>query len=460
MKKLLSLLMVAFAMTAMVACDEKDNGNDTPGNGNGNGGDNSTLAAQLVGTWQSEHIYINDVEAHMQMGIVLNADGTGELSEKKETISWQVNGNDVNITNSHGITSTLTVTGITESYMIVTGKTIPGSDQQVKFEGKFLKVNGGTPDIPDPGDLGLSAIDPVDRTETSLTVNATITGDINQYLPQFPNFACGFIWSAEGAPTMNSNSITGTPDAWGKFEVTITGLEPGKDYTIIAWLKLTPESEPILSSSIVMSTLGGSNPISGWVDLGLPSGLLWASCNVGATTPESYGNYFAWGETQPKSEYIWENCIYCTFNNDNLILTKYNPSTLFSGPVDNLTILQASDDAATFNLGNGARTPTKEEWEELNNNTTKEYATVNGVEGFRFTAANNNSIFLPFAGMMSGTELEYPVGPAGYYWSASLYTEYPSLANSFMIQPPNGHSVWHFPRSKGFSVRAVKSANK
>ena len=78
--------MVAFAMTAMVACDEKDNGNDTPGNGNGNGGDNSTLAAQLVGTWQSEHIYINDVEAHMQMGIVLNADGTGELSEKKETI--------------------------------------------------------------------------------------------------------------------------------------------------------------------------------------------------------------------------------------------------------------------------------------------------------------------------------------------------------------------------------------
>lgn len=445
--------MVAFAMTAMVACDEKDNGTDTPGNGE----NNPTLAAQLVGTWQSEHIYINDVEAPMQMGIVLNADGTGELSEKKETISWQVDGNDVNITNSHGITSTLTVTSITESYMIVTGKTIPGSDQQVKFEAKFLKVNGGTPDIPDPGDLGLSAIDPVDRTETSLTVNATITGDINQYLPQFPNFACGFIWSAEGAPTMNSNSITGTPDAWGKFEVTITGLEPGKDFTIIAWLKLTPESEPILSSSIVMSTLGGSNPISGWVDLGLPSGLLWASCNVGATSPEQYGNYYAWGETQPKSEYIWENCIYCTFNNDNLILTKYNPSTLFSGPVDNLTILQASDDAATFNLGNGARTPTKEEWEELNNNTTKEYATVNGVEGFRFTAANNNSIFLPFAGMMSGTELEYPVGPAGYYWSASLYTEYPSFANSFMIEPPNGHSVWHFKRSNGFTVRAVKN---
>lgn len=446
-------------MTAMVACDEKDNGNDNPGNGNGNGGDNSTLAAQLVGTWQSEHIYINDVEAHMQMGIVLNADGTGELSEKKETISWQVDGNDVNITNSHGITSTLTVTGITESYMIVTGKTIPGSDQQVKFEAKFLKVNGN---VPDQGDLFIEPPVMVENTATTLKMWSKINGHIDVYLPQFPNYTFGFVFSKNGSISMDHNVIPcehHNPD--GSYELLITGLEPGTEYTVAAWLKLAPESEPLISSTTTMSTLNGDTPDDpNWVDLGLPSGLLWATCNVGATTPESYGNYFAWAETQPKSEYIWENCIYCTFNNDNLILTKYNPSTLFSGPVDNLTILQASDDAATFNLGNGARTPTKEEWEELNNNTTKEYATVNGVEGFRFSADNNSSIFLPFAGMMSGTELEYPVGPAGYYWSASLYTEYPSFANSFMIQPPNGHSVWHFGRCKGFSVRAVKSANK
>lgn len=446
--------MVAFAMTAMVACDEKDNGNDTPGNGD----NNNTLATQLVGTWQSEHIYINDVEAPMQMGIVLNADGTGELSEKKETISWQVDGNDVNITNSHGITSTLTVTSITESYMIVTGNTVPGSDQQVKFEAKFLKVNGNTPD---PGDLFIEDPVLIENTATTLKMRSKINGNINVYLPQFPDYTFGFVFSKNGSISMDHNVIpceNHNPD--GSFVLLITGLEPGTEYTVAAWLKLTPESEAMLSAPRTYTTENGSNPNDDWVDLGLPSGLLWATCNVGATTPEGYGNYFAWGETQPKSEYIWENCIYCTFNNDNLILTKYNPSTLFSGPVDNLTILQASDDAATFNLGNGARTPTKEEWEELNNNTTKEYATVNGVEGFRFTAANNNSIFLPFAGMMSGTELEYPVGPAGYYWSASLYTEYPSFANSFMIQSPNGHSVWHFPRCKGFSVRAVKSANK
>lgn len=446
-------------MTAMVACDEKDNGTDTPGNGNGNGDNNSTLATQLVGTWQSESIYINDAEAHMQIGLVLNADGTGEFTEKKETISWQVNGNDVSITTSHGITSTLTVTGITESYMIVTGKTIPGSDQQAKFEAKFLKVNGNTPD---QGDLFIEPPVMVENTATTLKMWSKINGHIDVYLPQFPNYTFGFVFSKNGSISMDHNVIPcehHNPD--GSFELLITGLEPGTEYTVAAWLKLTPESEPLVSSTTTMSTLNGDTPDDpNWVDLGLPSGLLWATCNVGATTPESYGNYFAWGETQPKSEYIWENCIYCTFNNDNLILTKYNPSTLFSGPVDNLTILQASDDAATFNLGNGARTPTKEEWEELNNNTTKEYATVNGVEGFRFTAANNNSIFLPFAGMMSGTELDYPVGPAGYYWSASLYTEYPSFANSFMIEPPNGHSVWHFKRSNGFTVRAVKSANK
>lgn len=446
-------------MTAMVACDEKDNGTDTPGNGNGNGDNNSTLATQLVGTWQSESIYINDAEAHMQIGLVLNADGTGEFTEKKETISWQVNGNDVSITTSHGITSTLTVTGITESYMIVTGKTIPGSDQQAKFEAKFLKVNGNTPD---QGDLFIEPPVMVENTATTLKMWSKINGHIDVYLPQFPNYTFGFVFSKNGSISMDHNVIPcehHNPD--GSFELLITGLEQGTEYTVAAWLKLTPESEPLVSSTTTMSTLNGDTPDDpNWVDLGLPSGLLWATCNVGATTPESYGNYFAWGETQPKSEYIWENCIYCTFNNDNLILTKYNPSTLFSGPVDNLTILQASDDAATFNLGNGARTPTKEEWEELNNNTTKEYATVNGVEGFRFTAANNNSIFLPFAGMMSGTELDYPVGPAGYYWSASLYTEYPSFANSFMIEPPNGHSVWHFKRSNGFTVRAVKSANK
>lgn len=446
-------------MTAMVACDEKDNGTDTPGNGNGNGDNNSTLATQLVGTWQSESIYINDAEAHMQIGLVLNADGTGEFTEKKETISWQVNGNDVSITTSHGITSTLTVTGITESYMIVTGKTIPGSDQQAKFEAKFLKVNGNTPD---QGDLFIEPPVMVENTATTLKMWSKINGHIDVYLPQFPNYTFGFVFSKNGSISMDHNVIPcehHNPD--GSFVLLITGLEPGTEYTVAAWLKLTPESEPLVSNTTTMSTLNDGTPDEpSWVDLGLPSGLLWATCNVGATTPEGFGNYFAWGETQPKSEYIWENCIYCTFNNDNLILTKYNPSTLFSGPVDNLTILQASDDAATFNLGNGARTPTKEEWEELNNNTTKEYATVNGVEGFRFTAANNNSIFLPFAGMMSGTELDYPVGPAGYYWSASLYTEYPSFANSFMIEPPNGHSVWHFKRSNGFTVRAVKSANK
>jgi len=459
MKKLLSLLMVAFAMTAMVACDEKDNGNDTPGNGNGNGGDNSTLAAQLVGTWQSEHIYINDVEAHMQMGIVLNADGTGELSEKKETISWQVDGNDVNITNSHGITSTLTVTGITESYMIVTGKTIPGSDQQVKFEAKFLKVNGN---IPDQGDLFIEPPVMIENTATTLKMWSKINGHIDVYLPQFPNYTFGFVFSKNGSISMDHNVIPcehHNPD--GSFELLITGLEPGTEYTVAAWLKLTPESEPLISSTTTMSTLNDGTPDDpNWVDLGLPSGLLWATCNVGATTPESYGNYFAWAETQQKSVYYWSNYTYCTVtaSEDLATLTKYNTQAQY-GPVDNLTTLEPGDDAATVNMGNGARTPTRQEWEELIANTTTEWTTLNGVNGRRLTAANGKSIFLPAAGERIGSQFT-STGFSGSYWSATLNSDDPDRTNYFYVESTNQTIYIGGTRYYGFSVRAVKSANK
>lgn len=96
------------------------------------------------------------------------------------------------------------------------------------------------------------------------------------------------------------------------------------------------------------------------MDLGLPSGLLWAEWNLGATKPEESGNYYAWGEIQPKEVYNWSNYRYCTVDsNGNVPLTKYNTSS--PGTVDNLVVLQAMDDAATAALGNGARTPQKAE---------------------------------------------------------------------------------------------------
>ena len=199
------------------------------------------------------------------------------------------------------------------------------------------------------------------------------------------------------------------------------------------------------------------NKAAEWVDLGLPSGLLWATSNLGANTTEGYGNYYAWAETSTKATYNWKTYRYCTVDdNDSLqTLTKYNTSETY-GDIDNLTLLQAMDDAATSALGNGAHIPTKEEWEELIDNTTAEWTTHNGINGYKLTASNGNSLFLPAAGSYNDSEL-IVVGEYGFYWSASLYTDDPSDAWSFSFQS-EGHRIGSFGyRMDGQSVRPVRS---
>ena len=200
---------------------------------------------------------------------------------------------------------------------------------------------------------------------------------------------------------------------------------------------------------------GGGNTTVEWVDLGLPSGLLWAKCNLGANAPEEYGNYYAWGETQPKEVYYPSTYRYCTVDgNGNLqTLTKYNTSSDL-GTIDNLTTLQAADDAATAALGSGARTPTKEEWEELINNTTVEWSTLNGVVGRKFTAANGNTLFLPAVGFRLGSGLFF-AGSDGSYWSSSLYTVSPCNAWFFYFNSDYQYMEYD-NRGRGVSVRAVR----
>ena len=183
-----------------------------------------------------------------------------------------------------------------------------------------------------------------------------------------------------------------------------------------------------------------------YVDLGLPSGLLWATCNVGADTPEGYGDYFAWGETQPKDVYNWDTYLYYDGSN----LTKYTGS-------DGLTILLPEDDAATANWGNGWRMPTKEEWQELYQNTTVTWTQQNGVNGRLFTAPNGNSLFLPAAGCRWDSNL-YLVGSNGYYWSSSLYTDNPSSAWDFYFNSYR-YYMGYGSRYGGQSVRAVRASS-
>ena len=193
-----------------------------------------------------------------------------------------------------------------------------------------------------------------------------------------------------------------------------------------------------------------------YVDLGLPSGLLWAKCNLGATTPEGYGNYYAWGETQTKREYRWATYSY---GSDINHLIKYCDRSEYglNGFTDNLTTLEALDDVATVVLGTGARIPTKAEWQELLDNTTAEWTTVNDVYGCKFTAANGNSLFLPAAGGRSGTELGGE-GESGSYWSSSLRESFPYGAR-YMYFYSNNQSLGSGDRRYGHSVRAVRSQN-
>ena len=196
-----------------------------------------------------------------------------------------------------------------------------------------------------------------------------------------------------------------------------------------------------------------------WEDLGLPSGTKWATCNVGASAPEEYGDYYAWGETTTKSTYEWSTYKWC--NGSFATLTKYNTSSS-SGTVDNKTVLELADDAARANWGGAWRMPTDAEWTELRDNCawawTDNYNGT-GVAGRIVTSnINGNSIFLPAAGYRYDDVL-YGAGSYGRYWSGSLYTDYPGYAwyVNFDSDNVNRNSDFFGDRYYGRSVRPVLS---
>ena len=193
---------------------------------------------------------------------------------------------------------------------------------------------------------------------------------------------------------------------------------------------------------------------SGYVDLGLPSGTLWATCNVGANSPEDYGDYFAWGETEPKDTYNWSTYKWCNGNYDKL--TKYCGDSSY-GTVDNKTELDLEDDAAYVNWGPAWRMPSYDQFAELINSsyTTTTWTTQNGVYGRLITSkSNGNSIFLPAAGCRGGASLG-SAGSSGYYWSRTLRTSYPNNARYLRFGSSYIYSDYSV-RYYGLSVRPVR----
>ena len=240
-----------------------------------------------------------------------------------------------------------------------------------------------------------------------------------------PNADCDFIgWFVGDAETPVSTDT----------EYTFTTLE--EDVTLIAKFEETNFS---------------SGSIDGYeyVDLGLS--VKWATCNVGANSPEEYGSYYAWGETEEKSNYYWDTYKWC--NGSSSKMTKYCTSSSY-GTVDNKTVLDLEDDVAHVKWGGSWRMPTLEEQKELKNNCTWSWTTQNGVNGYKVTSkTNGNSIFLPAAGYRRGTYL-YDSGSDGNYWSSSLNEGYSDLA--YRLYFYSGHCGWYVSsRFLCFTVRPV-----
>lgn len=186
------------------------------------------------------------------------------------------------------------------------------------------------------------------------------------------------------------------------------------------------------------------------VDLGLPSGTLWADRNVGADSPEAYGDYFAWGETTTKDTYDWSTYKWC--QGSETTMTKYNTKGSH-GTVDNKTTLDLEDDAAYVNMGYEWRMPTQAEQEELINECTWTWITQNGTNGYKVTGTNSNSIFLPAAGGRVDSDL-LAAGSNSLYWSSSLYEGGPAAAWDLHFVSSDRGMYAHY-RYIGQSVRAV-----
>lgn len=278
----------------------------------------------------------------------------------------------------------------------------------------------------------------LDKTSLSLLIGAEFTLSVTSILPDNANDK-SYTWSS-------SDSAIASVDNSGK----VTAKKTGN-----ATIKATANDGSGVFASCAVRVKEPYTAVAGEaVDLGLS--VKWSSTNLGATSPSDYGDYFAWGETEPKDNYSWATYKLC--NGSSSTLTKYNNSSSY-GIVDNKTEFKDydyEDDAARQALGGKWRMPTDAEWTDLRTKCTWTWTTNyngTGVEGRIVTASNGNSIFLPAAGYRYDTGLD-DAGSVGYFWSSSLYTDGPfdAWAVYFGSGSVRGGSTYRF---YGFSVRPV-----
>lgn len=265
-----------------------------------------------------------------------------------------------------------------------------------------------------------------------VSVNSTdITAVVNTYVssPISEITARGFYWGTNPNPTEADNNVV-LENTTGSIAKVTANLTPNTTYYVKAY---AANSSGTSYSEVVSFTTLAESAFTDYVDLGLPSGLKWATYNVGASTPEEYGNYYAWGEVTPKTEYTPSNSE-----------THGVPLTDISG--------NPQYDAAAANWGGDWRMPTSSEMQELRDNCTWVWLLQNGTMGYKVTGPNGSSIFLPAAGYRSGSALNLE-GIYGYYWISA-----PNGSNSAydLYFDSYFHSGDFHDRFYGHTVRPVR----
>ena len=250
----------------------------------------------------------------------------------------------------------------------------------------------------------------------------------------------GFIWNIQGNDngSIESNRVE-VGSGLGVYTYQFTGLQPNTEYYVLAYA-INSEGEAI-GEHIYFTTMDDEEEntfINGYeyVDLGLPSGVKWAAQNVGATTPSEYGDYFAWGETEPKADY-----------------SESNNST-YGVAIDDISGNEQYD-AATAHWGATWRMPTREEYTELINNCIWEWTTIDNKVGFKVVGPNGKHIFLPAAGFMFGTTPYFPE-QYGYYWTSFPGTDNDFGAFTLYFGIDGYDTAWYF-RYAGLPIRPVSN---
>ncbi|MCQ2310747.1 MAG: hypothetical protein MJZ64_03240 [Paludibacteraceae bacterium] len=276
--------------------------------------------------------------------------------------------------------------------------------------------------------------------------SALLTGQVGVEIADYKSVEFGMLISEKESDVSSyeGKKLVGDKLLGQTFSLTANGLSAETKYYYRAYLvvlnAMQYEYGEVKSFKTEKGGTGGNHQ---YVDLGLS--VKWATCNVGASKPEEYGDYFAWGETSPKTTYNWST--YFDTKDGGSTFIKYNNN-------GGKTVLDLADEAAHVNWGGNWRMPTEAEILELKNNCTWTWTTQNGVNGYLVTSKkNSNSIFLPASGYRYNSSL-YNVGSVGLCWSSSLYSD--NSGDAYCLGFSSGYVNWgYISRFYGRSVRPV-----